>query len=93
MASVEMLARQVIHQLVLTDNDLRPGRLLDHELLSRFLSYTLWFLIAMALGTVIAYRFWISKMVRLLSTRMMILVTITDWYWIIGAGIFCRSVS
>ncbi len=54
---IEMVARQVEHQPPLTDGDLKPGRLQDHEVLSRFFSYVSWILIAVCLGFVAAYRF------------------------------------
>ena len=85
--TIAMVAKQVEHQPLLTDGDLKPARLLDHEILSRMFTYLLWILMAVCMGLVAAYRFRVSKMVRLLARRMEGLLTASDWVWIIGVGV------
>ena len=82
-----MLAKQTEHQPPLTDGDLKPGRLLDHEVLSRIFSYISWLLIAVFLGFVAAYRFRVSDMARRLASRIEKLLEPTDWGWVLGAGV------
>lgn len=71
----------------LTDADLKPGRLLDHEILSRFCSYVSWIVMGLCLAAVAAYRFRVSRLVRRLSGRMVELLDGGDWAWILGAGV------
>ncbi len=70
-----------------TDGDLKPGRLFDHEILSRLFSYVSWILIAVCLGFVAAYRFRVSQMARRLAGRIEELLDRRDWGWVMGAGV------
>ena len=76
-----------IHRCPLTDADVKPGRLLDHEILSRFFNYLCWLVMALSLGLTAAYRFRVSALSRRLGARMAELLRPADWAWIVGLGI------
>ena len=84
---LEMEAKQAEHQPPLTDGDLKPGRLFDHEILSRLCCYVLFILIAVCLGLVAVYRFRVSTMARRLAGRIEELLEPADWGWVLGAGV------
>lgn len=83
---IEMIATRVENQIPLTDADLKPMRLVDHEILSWMLSYVLWIAMALCLCFVACYRFRVSVMSRRLARRMTDLLRPSDWGWIIGGG-------
>ena len=85
--SLEVGLRVVESPPSLTDADLKPGRLLDHEILSRFSSYVSWILMGLCLAAVAAYRFRVSRLVRRLAGRMEELLELRDWAWVLGAGV------
>lgn len=85
--SVERLADALETPLPLTDADVKPGRLLDHEILSRFFNYLCWLVMTLCLGLVAAYRFRVSALSRRLAARMAELLRPADWAWIVGLGI------
>ncbi len=71
----------------ITDADLKPGRLLDHEILSRFCGYVIWCAMGLCLATVAGYRFRVSRLARRLATRFGELLDGRDWLWILGLGV------
>ncbi|MBC8125615.1 MAG: hypothetical protein H8M99_00500 [Gloeobacteraceae cyanobacterium ES-bin-144] len=73
--------------LMLTDADLKPGRLIDHEFFSRFFCYVIWIMMGITLGLVAIYRLRVSIMVRRLAARMEDLMRPMDWGWILGLGV------
>lgn len=85
--TLAMVAKQPEYQPRLTDADLMPGRLLDHEILSRFLSYLSWVLVLFILLSVTLYRYRVSCLARKLVSRTEKLLLPRDWLWLIGAGI------
>lgn len=85
--SIEMVAKQAEHQPPLTDGDLKPGRLFEHDLLSRFCSYVLWVLMGVCLAFVAAYRFRVSRLANRLAGRIEELLKTQDWCWVMGAGV------
>lgn len=85
--NVESVFRMAENPPPLTDADLKPGRLIDHEILSRFFGYAIWLVLAISLGFASLYRFRVSAMVRRLAGRMTQLVRPVDWAWILGAGV------
>lgn len=72
---------------VLRDRDLEPGRLLDHEILSRFCCYLSWILMGVCLVASLAYRFRATRLGWRLAERMESLLGWKDWIWIVGAGV------
>jgi hypothetical protein len=85
--NVESVFRMAENPPPLTATDLKPGRLIDHEILSRFFGYALWLVLAISLGFAALYRFRVSAMVRRLAGRMAQLIRPVDWAWILGAGV------
>jgi hypothetical protein len=71
----------------LTDADLKPGRMLDHEILSRFCGYLSWVAMGFALLVVAGYRFRIGPLARRLAKRVEQLLDFQDWAWVVGTGI------
>jgi hypothetical protein len=85
-STVEMVARQSATQVPVSAADLKPLRLLDHELLSWVFSYVTWLAMALCLGCVVSYRFRVAPLPRRLAGRMERLLRQADWAWMIGAG-------
>ena len=85
--SLGMEARQVANQPPLRASDLEPMRLVEHELFSRFFSYVLWILMALCLGFVASYRFYVASISRRLARRMVDLLHPSDWGWILVTGV------
>ncbi|RYD44950.1 MAG: hypothetical protein EOP85_09170, partial [Verrucomicrobiaceae bacterium] len=73
--------------LKLTDSDVEPGRMLDHEILSRFCSYFLWIVMAASVAVLAAYRFRVTRLGWFLAGRAESLLDGRDRGWIIGAGV------
>ncbi len=77
---------------ILTDEELRPGRLIDHEVLSRACCYITWITLMVAMGVAAAFRFRSPILIRRLAGRMESLMGPADWAWIVGGGVllpFC----
>ena len=85
--NVESVFRMAENLPPLTDADLKPGRLIDHEIISRFFGYAIWLVLAISLGFTALYRFRVSALVRRLAGRMTQLIRPADWAWILGAGV------
>jgi hypothetical protein len=76
--SIERLAGFVDSQPPLTDAELIPQRLFEHEILSRGCSYISWVVMALCLGFVAAYRFRVAVLSRRLARRMEDLLVASD---------------
>lgn len=85
--SVAMLAKQAEHMPPLTDADVKPGRLLYHEISSRFFSYISWLLMGLCLGAIALYRFRLSAIGWRMAGRMEQLLDRKDWAWVLGVGV------
>ncbi len=71
----------------LADEDLQPGRMIDHLLAARACSLVLWVLLGLALLAVALYRFCLPQAVLRLAQHMNALLMPVDWAWIFGAGL------
>ena len=71
----------------LADEDLQPGRMIDHLLAARACSLVLWLLLGLALLAVALYRFCLPQAVLRLAQHMNALLMPVDWAWIFGAGL------
>ncbi len=71
----------------LTDDDLKPGRMLDHDLLCEKLAWMTFVLMGLASAACACHRFRRSRMIRLLALRMGALLKPSDWAWIVGIGV------
>ena len=85
--SFDVSPRAVMAPPALTDADLEPGRMLDHEILSRFCGYLSWVVMGFSLLAVAGYRFRVAPLGRGLAKRMEQLLVWQDWAWVLGAGI------
>ena len=84
---IELIAKRPDTQPPLTDADLKPMRLVEHEILSWVLSYVLWVVVALCVCWVAFYRFRVAVLSRRLARRMEDLLRPSDWGWILAAGV------
>ncbi|MEO5713131.1 MAG: hypothetical protein ABIT37_06550 [Luteolibacter sp.] len=80
-------SKRVVGQPLLTDQDLKPGRLVDHEYFSWLCAGMGSLLMGFGLGSVSLYRFRVSALSRRLAGRMVALLGTRDWMWIFGLGV------
>jgi hypothetical protein len=85
--SIAMIAKRPKIQPNLTDADLKPLRLFDHELLSRLSSYVAWAVLGLCACLVASYRFRVPVMSRRLARRMEDLLGPSDWAWIFAVSV------
>ena len=85
--SIEMIAKQPETQPPLTDADLKPMRLVNHEILSWIFSYISWILLGLCACLAASYRFRVTVMSRRLARRMEDLLRPSDWGWIFAVGV------
>ena len=85
--SIELIAKRPEIQPPLTDADLKPMRLVEHEVLSRMLSHLSWVVLASCAGFAACYRFRVAILSRRLARRMADLLRPADWGWILVAGV------
>ena len=84
---VSAVANWAERQPPLTDADLKPWRMIDHEILSRFCGYLVWLLTGLCLGLVALHRFRVPVLLRRLAGRVGDLMRPVDWLWILGLGV------
>jgi hypothetical protein len=85
--SLAMVDRQASSPPPLSDGDLKPLRLVDHDIASRFgITCTAWFF-AFACLPVFLFRFFYPPPVRVTAIHLAKLLRPADWTWIIGIGI------
>ena len=70
----------------LADEDLQPGRMLEHLLAARVCSLALWMLLGMGLLALALYRFCLPQAVLRLAQQMTALLQPADWAWVLGGG-------
>lgn len=80
-------SKQLRSPIPITDADLKPGRMVDHELFSRISAAVLWLLFGLMLLAAALYRRRASVLVRRLSGRLVDLLKPVDWAWILGGGV------
>jgi hypothetical protein len=85
--SIEMIASRPETQPPLTDADLEPMRLFEHEFLSRGFTYVTWAMMALCACLVASYRFRVAILSRRLTRRMEHLLRPSDWGWIFAVGV------
>ncbi|WP_193210862.1 hypothetical protein [Luteolibacter marinus] len=81
------VANQSVSAPIITDEDLRPGRLVDHELFGRVFSSFIWLVLGLMASAAAFYRMRASLLVRRLSLRFEALFRPADWLWVMGGGI------
>ena len=85
--SVSLLRNQVKSPPSLSDADLKPGRVVEHLLVSRACSLAVWAILGLGIVALALFRFCLPKAVLCLAQRMNALLLPIDWAWILGAGI------
>lgn len=85
--TVPVLSSRTVRARKITDEQLTPGRIADHELFSRLAAAAVWMLLGSMLTAAVLYRFRGSVLVRRLSPGMAKLMLPADWTWILGAGV------
>ena len=86
-ATLKMVERQVVTPPPLTDADLKPLRLVDHEVASRFGVTASALYLAFLCLPLFLDRFFRRKPVRITASHLSKLLTATDWAWITALGI------
>lgn len=79
--------RQVANPPAIPDAELRPGRLMDHEIASMLCAEAAFLLLGIFLVLVLAFRFRQGTMTHRLARRMESLLLPVDWLLILGFGI------
>jgi hypothetical protein len=79
--------KQAVHPPVLTDHDIKPGRMFDHGVFAQICSYTVAAVLGLMAMAVALFRFRSPPLVRRLSARMEVLLHPVDWLWLLAAGI------
>ena len=72
---------------VISDAELKPGRMVEHLLWSRGCSLAAWFLLGAGLLAVALFRFCLPQAVLRLAQRINQLLVPGDWAWMLGAGV------
>lgn len=84
---IPMVRRQVANPPVITDGDLKPGRLMEHEIVSMACALVSFLLLGMCLGVVWVSRTLRRSLIRRLAVRFESLLLPVDWVWVVGAGV------
>lgn len=85
--SLTMVERQVSSPPSLTADELKPLRLVDHEVVSRYGITAAALILAIACLPVFLFRFHSPAPIRVPAKLLSKLLTAGDWVWIIGLGI------
>jgi hypothetical protein len=85
--SLPMVSRQVSHPPEITDADLKPSRLIEHEQASIVFSIGIFLLLGICLAAAWAYRFRQGRLIRRLNERVESLLQMEDWVWMALLGI------
>lgn len=85
-SGVALLATQVESPPPLTDDDLKPGRLMEHELYSELGALAVWKALGVCLVLAAAYRLR-APSIRRSARRMQLLMRPVDWCWLMGLGV------
>jgi hypothetical protein len=85
--SLPLMTMQLKSPISITDADLKPGRMVDHEMFARLSAAVVWLLLWVTSVEAMVYRQRASVLVRRLSGRLENLLKPADWTWILGAGV------
>ncbi len=89
--SLPVITKQLQSPIPITDADLKPGRMVEHELFARTSAAVVWLVFALILLAAALYRQRASMLVRRLSARLEDLLKPGDRAWILGAGVVLPS--
>ena len=85
--SLPLLWKQLRSPIPISDAELKPGRMVDHELFSRISAAILWQLFGLMLLAAALYRQRAGLLVRRISARLEQVLRPIDWAWILGGGV------
>lgn len=85
--TLPVVAKQSLMAPPISEEELTPGRMADHEFLSQALSIAVWASLALMMLAAGLYHFRGGMLIRRLSRSLEALLTIRDQVWIIGGGI------
>lgn len=85
--SLPVVSSQVKSPPPVTEADLKPGRLADHELFERACSIAAWILLGSAAGLAGLHRFRHGALNHRLAARLSLLAAPIDWILLISGGI------
>ncbi len=77
--------KQAAHPPVLTDHDIKPGRMFDHAVFAQICSYAVAGALGLVSVSVALFRFRSPPLMRRLSARMEVLLRPGDWLWLLAA--------
>ena len=85
--SLPMVVRQMVEPPPLRDDDVKPGRLADHELFARASCIGVWILLMVVFCGTAGYRYRSPALIRGIAKRMDTLMRPADWAWLLVAGL------
>jgi hypothetical protein len=85
--TIPIVSFQVGRVPPITEADLKPGRMVDHELFARLSAAVAWGVFGLMLLAAVLYRQRAGLLVRRLSKRLEDILHVSDWAWILGAGV------
>lgn len=86
--TIPMVHRQVANPPIITDADLKPGRMIEHEQVATYFSFGMIVVLGLGLLGCWAFRYRQGVFSARFSKRLESLVTRADWFAIIGIGVF-----
>ncbi len=85
--TLPIIARQMEAPPPLTDDEVKPGRLADHELFARTSCIGAWIILLVILCGTAGYRYRSPALIRRLAKRIEALMRPADWAWLLGSGL------
>ena len=85
--TLPMVSRQMVDPPPLTDDDVKPGRLADHEMFAHASCVGAWILLMVLFCGTALYRYRSPALIRGLAKRMEALMRPADWAWLLGVGV------
>ncbi len=86
--SLPMVWQQAVGPPAITDEDLKAGRLVEHETASMVFAVGVFFLIGFCMAAVWISNFLRRPVIRRLASRIESLLLPVDWMWLMGLGLF-----
>ncbi len=85
--SLSQVSRRAQNPPPLLDSDLKPLRMVEHELLGGVGLVSVALILLFAILFIFLYRFLVSRTIRLTAKRFASLLTFSDWIWIFTLGV------